>query len=175
MATKEIQFVDDSNFNTWTGRVFAAIGPSGQLITTFAERGEASSEQGQSPITVHKGAASIHPDFARRGFVLYQDLCMGRVPGVEASPAHWALWQKYVAAMAAGTIFAPGSIPPEKFYHPEVLRRRATAGDGLAFGAQDIKAAAKLLGFDVDPEDAAADLLANAPAKSTSAKSKPGA
>ena len=173
---QEIKFVDDGRFNPWAGRVFAAIGPSGQLITVFAEHSATTSEQGQSPITVHKGAASIHPAFAVRGFVLYSDVCSGRVPGVEASPKHWAIWQNYVAAMAAGKVFAPGAIPAEKFYHPEVLRRRAAAASGGTFGAEDIAAAAKLLGFDMDADaDVLFDDATEKPAKATSAKSKPGA
>jgi hypothetical protein len=155
---KEIKFVDDdpAKPNPWKEcRVFAAISPTGQLITRFADLAFANwakASAGQSAITLNSGKAAIHPEFEKRGFVLYEDLCKGRVEGVEASPKHWDIWLRYVKLRAEGHEPAPGSITPERFWHPEVLRRRANAEKG-GLAHMDATRVAAFLGFDdVDVE-----------------------
>lgn len=161
MSSSEIKFVDnDQAFNPWRDcRVYPAIGPKGQLVVRFADtsfKGWMDAKAGQSPITLSSGKPAIHPEFERIGFVLYEDLCAGQVPGVEASPKHWKIWKKYVELRAAGREPAPGSIKDSDFYHPEVLRRRENADiGGLAVMKAD--ELARYLGFD----DPAAELFAD--------------
>ena len=158
-AKREVKFVDDdpTRPNPWEGRVFPAIGPNGDLIIRFCDTdvaGWQDAKAGQNPITLNSGQPAIHPDFARRGFVLYEDLCKGRVHGVEASPEHWRFWQRLAELRKSGREPAPGSIPAEKFYHPEVLRRRERASQGGLNGMDALEVAA-FLGFaEAQPVDA---------------------
>ncbi len=87
--------------------------------------------------------------------MLYEDLCKGRVHGVEASPEHWRFWQRLAELRKAGREPAPGSIPAEKFYHPEVLRRRERASQGGGLNSMDANEVARFLGFaKAEPIDA---------------------
>lgn len=138
-------------FNPWRDALpIPAIGPKGELVVRFADPKHPGAAAGQNPVTVDEAnRGSIHPAFARLGWVLYEDLCRGRIDGIESSPLHWEVWTKFVAKQAKGFVFAPGSIPEEEFYHPEVLRRRAKANDGglLSLSSDDV---AELFGFGVD-------------------------
>ena len=159
-AKREVKFVDDdpTRPNPWEGRVFPAIGPNGDLVIRFCDTdvaGWQDAKAGQCPITLNSGQPAIHPDFARRGFVLYEDLCRGRVPGVEASLEHWGYWQRLAELRRSGREPAPGSIPAEKFYHPEVLRRRERASQGGGLNSMDANEVAAFLGFaKAEPIDA---------------------
>lgn len=159
-TAREIKFVDDDPHkpNPFAAcKVFAAISPDGDLITRFADTGFAgwgSAAAGQSAITLNSGKAAIHPDFERRGFVLYEDLCKGRVDGVEASPKHWEIWQRYLTMRANGIEPDPKSksLAPEHFYHPEVLRRRERAAAGGNVRTMSPDDVARFLGFGGDDE-----------------------
>lgn len=159
-SNREVKFVDDdpSRPNPWAGRAFPAIGPNGDLIVRFADTdvaGWQDAKAGQNPITLNSGQPAIHPDFARRGFVLYEDMCKGRIAGVEASPQHWSFWLRMVELRKSGREPAPGSIPAEKFYHPEVLRRRERASSGGGVNGMDAAEVAAFLGFgEAKPVDA---------------------
>jgi hypothetical protein len=58
---------------------------------------------------------------------MYDDLCMGRVSGVEADPRKLEYWQRLVKLRATGHDVSAGSIPDAQFWHPEVLARRERA------------------------------------------------
>lgn len=60
----------------------------------------------------------------RLGMVLYRDMCMGLVEGVEASPVHWKIYEAVVQLKAKNQVPEHGALPAEKLYHPEVIRRR---------------------------------------------------
>lgn len=152
------KLIDDERgtYNHWTGKVYPAIGPDGQLLVRFADtelEGWHDAKAGQNPVMLSAGKAVIHPEFEKRGFVLYQDLCLGKVLGIEASPKHWERWLQYVKLMASGRIPEPGAIRDEDFYHPEVLRRRsrASAGGLAVMSADEL---VKFLGFDPEDKDA---------------------
>ena len=75
-----------------------------------------------------------------------------------ASPKHWDIWLRYVKLRAEGHEPAPGSITPERFWHPEVLRRRANAEKG-GLAHMDATQVAAFLGFDdVDVESEVFDV-----------------
>lgn len=153
MATAKLIDDERGNYNHWTGKVYPAICPNGQLLVRFADtefEGWHDAKAGQNPVMLSAGKAVVHPEFEKRGFVLYQDLCLGRVPGIEASPRHWETWLSYVKLMASGRIPQPGAISDEDFYHPEVLRRRAQASAG-GLAVMPAEKLAELLGF--DPKD----------------------
>lgn len=137
--------------NPWRDCVpIPAIGPNGDLAVRFVDKTNKGASAGQSPIeTSSSGKGLVHPEFARLGWVLYEDLCDGRVPGVAASREHWTVWIRYVDMLAKGRVPAPGSIPEDRFYHPEVLRRRAKAAEG-GLASMDANELAAYFGFSVD-------------------------
>lgn len=159
---REVIFVDDDQGkpNPWVGRVFPAIGPSGDLIVRFADTnvpGWQDAKAGQCPITLNSGRPAIHPEFAARGFDLYEDMCKGRIAGITASPKHWDYWLQLVKMRASGREPAPGSIPAERFYHPEVLRRREAASRGEGVNTMSAQDVAAFLGFGDQPRELVAE------------------
>jgi hypothetical protein len=140
--------------NPWRDtKTFAAVGPNGEfnyrhVVTNHPDL--ANEKIGVQPIALLDGTPMISAQYRSMGWVLYEDLCRGAVPGVEASPAHWTYWKKYVAVRASGRAPARGSIRDEEFFHPEVLRRRARAGGPASV---DLAGMRELLGFGAGDEE----------------------
>lgn len=110
--------VGDPVPNPWAYPTFAAVGPQGQIVVRHLEPGK-TGEIGDVPIFVRDGEAGLSPRYARRGWALYEDLCHGRVPGVEADLDAWKRWETLCAVRARG-----GDLPHELIkWHPEVYRR----------------------------------------------------
>jgi hypothetical protein len=65
------------------------------------------------------------------GYVFYRDMCRGALPGVEASPVHWKIYQKVREMVATGRRPAQGSLKLEELYHPHILVMRGKASQGL--------------------------------------------
>lgn len=109
-----------------------AIGPNGEMaIRHMDPRVEA---LGDHPIASNGGRPMIQADYADRGWVLYDDLCRGRVQGV--APDHDALkrWQALCKIRAAGRELPRGTIDDVAFWHAEVARRREAAAAGRGSG-----------------------------------------
>lgn len=101
---------------------YLAIGPEGQLCIRHLTPGRLE-EVGDVPIRTMRGIPVLDPLYARAGWVMYEDLCMGRVAGCEADELAWKRWQSMVELHAKGQ-----PIPPDKlgddFWHAEVIRRQ---------------------------------------------------
>lgn len=146
--------------NKWRDAVMiASVGPQGQFSVTpfdryLLDKGE-DIKMGLTPVTYNKDADrqfTIARGFP--GYVLYEDLCMGRVPNVEASPEHWKLWQAIVKMYARGHAPARGALERaaakiglKSIFHPEVERRRKLVADG-GFFALDVDEIMKLYGIE---------------------------
>ena len=167
MQKKEVIQVDLSGRapNLWArSNTVLAIGPKGEMVYRhiFNLAPLASEEIGDVPIMVTKGKVFISPDWEQRGWVLYEDLCRGRVEGVAADMPRWALWQKMCELKAKG-LRIPSSAVREDFWHPEVLRRKREQGT-VSVTPADLLDWAKKFGLDKEappeplPEAAPSDL-----------------
>jgi len=58
------------------------------------------------------------------GFMLYSDICKGKIPGVPASEAHWKLWVEVRNLRVARKLPKRGALTPEQLYHPYVIELR---------------------------------------------------
>jgi len=111
-------------------RTIAAVGPNGQFMIRHvprvsAARPDASFQIGDVPIIVHGSQALISDKWRARGWVLYEDLCMGRVNGIDADQEAWNRWERFIAFRAKGNMIGRDALPEDEFYHKEVLARRA--------------------------------------------------
>jgi len=127
-----IEFIEHTKpENPWREcNTVAAVGPLGQFCHRHIPQAPrlASLKQGDVPITADEGEGRLSPRYARAGWVLYEDLCAGRVDGIASSPKHWRIWQRYIEAKARG--LNPGTVSDDDFFHPEVVRRRQLANHG---------------------------------------------
>ena len=106
-----------------------AVGPKGETVTRHIFRLAALKDQdiGDTPIKVRDGRPYIDPDYEAKGWVMYEDLCKGRVEGVAADMPRWQLWQLMCQEKAKGRRI-PSSAVPADYLHPEVIRRREEQG-----------------------------------------------
>jgi len=116
--------------NPWRDcETVAAIGPKGEFIYRHFSRDPSQIvEIGNVPIRNYQGQAFIARDFVRGGWVLYEDLCKGKVEGVEADMAKWTLWLRVISERAKGTRIQSRSVDDKVYLHAEVLRRREIGG-----------------------------------------------
>ena len=82
-------------------------------------------------VVQHEGQIMLTKHAKDLGMVLYRDMCFGHVPGVEASPVHWKIYLAVSALKAKNQVPDHGALPPEKLYHPEVIRRRKADSGGV--------------------------------------------
>jgi len=109
----------------------AAIGPKGEFVYRHFSKTDPELRDagiGNVPIRSFMGRAIISRDFERAGWVLYEDLCKGKVEGVEADMAKWAVWQRLISERAKGTRIQSRSVDDKVYLHAEVLRRREMGG-----------------------------------------------
>ncbi len=79
------------------------------------------------PVRVYDGQLSITHSEAERGWVLYEDLCKGKIEGVQADLDCWKWWQQRCEAYALdhrNWVLCEPSYLPTFLLHPEVERRR---------------------------------------------------
>jgi hypothetical protein len=142
----ELRAIDiDSNptENKWASCLpIPAVTSTGSLTVTFLDRQLMRRGQpvlqGLAPVgyTAEMGISlTLHARSQRT--VLYEDLCLGRVEGVEASPGHWKIWQRVCEVRASGRDIRKGALEQlaikvglERPYHPEVYRRRELVSEG---------------------------------------------
>ena len=130
-ATELFEYLEDirkpSRYaNQWAFPTHAAVGPHGQIVTRHIN--SEAQAQGDVPILVVDGLPVISPRYARDGWVLYEDLCKGRVPGIDGDADAWTRWVNLKRLRAEGRELPPGVIKDEDaFWHPEIARRRAAA------------------------------------------------
>lgn len=92
-------------------------------------------------VASHEGQLMLTKHARDLGYVFYRDMCRGALPGVEASPVHWQIYQKVRAMVATGRRPAQGSITLEELYHPHILVMRGKASQGLKkVGRDDMQA-----------------------------------
>jgi hypothetical protein len=113
----------DDPENPWSFPTHAAVGPEGQIIVRHLTPGRLG-EIGDVPIRAIDGYPVLAPIYAKRGWVLYEDLCFGRVPGVDADMQAWERWQAVIKLRAASRDIDP-RVSDAALYHPEVTKRRA--------------------------------------------------
>jgi hypothetical protein len=82
---------------------------------------------GVTLVTMHEGQLQLTRHARKRGYVFYRDMCLGVVPGVEASPIHWKIYEKIRQMVSGGQRV---DVTPEMIFHPEVLRRRGAHTNG---------------------------------------------
>lgn len=116
----------DPPVNLWQYETILAVGPKGQLAIRHLSPGRLG-EVGDVPIRALDGVPVLHPRYARQGWVLYEDLCKGRVPGIEADLEAWERWQTLRALLAKSAPIPAGKLGDDLF-HDEVVRRRRDGG-----------------------------------------------
>jgi hypothetical protein len=157
--------------NKWASCLpIPAVTSTGSLTVTFLDRqlmrrGQPVM-QGLAPIgyTAEMGVSLTRLAKAQRT-VLYEDLCLGRVAGVEASPGHWKIWQRVCEVRASGRDIRKGALEQlaikvglERPYHPEVYRRRELVSDG---GIESVDLDELLAGYGLSDSAADVDDLAD--------------
>lgn len=146
--------------NPWRSSIpVPTVTADGALTVTFLDRKQVQAGepvlQGFTPVAYTPEMGINVTMHARAGgAVLYEDLCAGKVPGIEASPKHWQLWRSVCELRAQGRDLRRGALEAAatklglaKPLHPEVYRRRAAVGDGGYFAAGP-EAVLALAGFD---------------------------
>lgn len=98
-----------------------AIGPEGQLAIRHMLPGQLE-EIGDVPIAARSGVPFLDPRYVEAGWVMYEDMCKGRVVGIEADELAWQRWQNLVKCKAQGQPIPAGKLG-EDFWHAEVRRR----------------------------------------------------
>jgi hypothetical protein len=106
--------------NAWSYPTFLAIGPKGETAVRHLEPNKLG-EMGDVPIKVESGIPHVSEAYKARGWVSYEDLCKGKVEGVEADPVAWIHWTSVCQLRAAGR-------DREIHWHPEIARRAAGGG-----------------------------------------------
>jgi hypothetical protein len=135
----EIEELEVDRANPWRHTTIVAIGPEGQINIRHVPHRK-SGEAGDMPIVMMDGRPVVHPRWAAKGWVLYKDMCAGRVPGVPADADAWRRWESLKALRAAGQEVPAGALVDDlDLWHPEVKRRRAKAKGPVATIA-DIRA-----------------------------------
>lgn len=137
--------------NPWKLRTVAAVGPLGQLVVRHLEETRADVAIGDVPIKTMSGQPILDPIYVKRGWVLYEDLCTGRVPGVEGDLDAWTRWKSLVAYNAAGRPLPAALRDDDRFFHPEVARRRKAGGIEVTPTVEEFKA--MFPGYDFDEAD----------------------
>lgn len=99
-----------------------AIGPEGQLAIRHLTPGRLE-EIGDVPIRTLSGYPVLDPRYAKAGWVMYEDLCFGRVAGIEGDELAWKRWRSLCDLHAAGQPIPEGKLGDD-FWHPEVQRRQ---------------------------------------------------
>jgi hypothetical protein len=113
--------------NPWNYPTVIAVGPKGQIVQRHITPGR-TGEIGDVPIRTIDGMPVLSPRYAQQGWVLYEDLCMGKVPGIAADHDAWERWERLVELYRRGQTMPAGAIDDDTFFHPEVARRRADGG-----------------------------------------------
>lgn len=153
--TTKVQPLDAAKVSPWAFPTVAAIGPKGQIVVRHFDpnvvRGDTAI--GDVPIKTISGMPVLDPMYAARGWVMYEDLCAGRVPGVEADPDAWKRWQSLVQYNAAGRPLPKQLRDDDKLFHPEVARRRKAGGIEVMPTVDEFRAQFPGLEFDDEPED----------------------
>lgn len=139
--------------NPWQHHTVAAVGPKGQLVVRHMTPDNLR-DIGDVPIKTMSGRARLDPLYEERGWVMYEDLCAGRVPGVAADPDAWKRWQSLIRYNAAGKPLPEALRNDDKLFHPEVARRRKAGGLEVMPTLEEFRA--MFPGFEVD-EPAAAE------------------
>jgi hypothetical protein len=121
--------LDDPPRNPWSYRTFAAVGPKGQIVTRHMVPGTLG-EIGDAVIRYAHGTTYLPARYKRMGWVLYEDLCLGAVPGVEGDSKAWERWRRLIELRAKGGEL-PSSVKPSTFWHAEVARRAGSNGMGV--------------------------------------------
>lgn len=147
--------------NPWSYPTVAAVGPKGQISIRHLTPGRAG-EIGDSPIGVYQGQFILSPRYRAKGWVMYEDLCRGIVPGVDGDADAWQRWQNIIALRARGGDLPPGKVDESAIWHPEVTRRQERDGGPPVLTADGLREL--LPGIDI-PDDKAAELDAAAAAK----------
>jgi len=113
---------ENPKINVWGYPTMMAIGPKGQVVTRHLTPGQG--DIGDTPIRIVSGRAQLDPLYVDAGWVLYEDLCKGRVPGIPADTNAWTRWQSYCQDMARGRIVRPELLK----FHSEVYARENGLG-----------------------------------------------
>lgn len=119
------------NPNPWRDCLtVAAVSPKGDFVYRhFSRHPDLVDEQiGEVPLRIREGQPYLAPHYARIGWVMYEDLCKGKIPGVAADMPKWTMWQRIIAERAKGKRLPSSALPDEKYLHAEVLRRRSIGG-----------------------------------------------
>jgi hypothetical protein len=107
--------------NRWRYPTYLAIGPKGQLSIRHMTPGRGQ-EVGDVPIRAIEGHPVLHPGYAKAGWVMYEDLCHGRVAGVAPDLQAWERWATLCGLLARGVTIPAGKLGDD-FFHAEVHRR----------------------------------------------------
>ena len=116
----------DEPENPWRYPTHAAIGPLGQIAIRHLTPGK-DGAIGDVPIRTEEGFPFLSPRYAANGWVMYEDLCKGRVPGIKKDIDAWKRWEALIRLNAEGRII-PAEILGDQMWHPEVVRRRQDGG-----------------------------------------------
>ena len=146
--------------NPWQqGLPVATVSADGAFMVTFLDRELVRKGkpvlQGLAPVAFTSEMGIQVTMYARAsGTVLYEDLCKGKIAGIEASPKHWQLWQRVCELRAQGKEprrgaleQAAGKLGLSKIYHPEVYKRRSLVAEGGMFSA-DVDEILSFLGLE---------------------------
>lgn len=112
--------------NPWQSPTAAAVGPRGQFIVRHFTKGR-TGEMGDVPIRSVDGAPVLSPRYRAAGWVMYDELCLGHVPGIAADMVAWQRWQTLIKCRAHN-VQLPEAKLGDSFFHPEVARRRQNGG-----------------------------------------------
>lgn len=123
--------------NPWAYPTFAAVGPRGQLVVRHLTPDYG--EIGDVPIKMLSKRLTLCPAYAELGWVSYEDLCKGRVAGVEADLDAWKRWESLCKHNATGKRLPEQLLDESKLLHPEVIRRRKH-GLGVLPSVEEFKA-----------------------------------
>jgi len=134
---------------TWSFPTHLAIGPKGQIVIRHLTPSN-TKDIGDVAIKTMSGRAVLDPLYAARGWVMYEDLCAGRVNGVEADANAWKRWQSLIEHNARGKALPKALRNDDKLYHPEVARRRKAGGLEVVPSIDEYKA--MFPGYDFDGE-----------------------
>lgn len=153
--TTTVQQLDAPKVSPWAYPTVAAIGPKGQIVVRHLDPKLVRDDTaiGDVPIKTMSGQPVLDPIYAAQGWVMYSDLCAGRVPGVPADADAWKRWQSLVQYNAAGRPLPKQLRDDDKLFHPEVARRRKAGGIEVMPTVEEFRAMFPGFEFDDEAED----------------------
>lgn len=109
-------------------RYIPIIDRAGNLLTEYLN--EHQEKTGASLIRLVDGDVYLSKVAKDAGYVLYEDMCKGRLEGIEASTHHWLVYEALGVEVAANRIPEPGALTLDEMWHPEVVRRLGAFTNG---------------------------------------------